>query len=326
MESETTEQLEARAVDLIMGIEDEAAPEDAQDEITDQEGGAEGSEDDALEADSEDTQNGDKDTQDGDDEAGPDDLVEFEFEGQLIETPLVIKEALMRQKDYTQKTQELSARSKAMEIVQAEVEASRKHYEFAQTAMPEVLKAQQLDTNIGELNRYLRENIESLPHSETMKIQLAIDDAKKERDEIVGSITQKQREFQQAQEQSREELLNQGTEVLRSKFSNWGAEAQKKVRDYSLNVGFTEAEIAGVIDPRQVEVLYKASLYDQLKEKSPGAVKQVQKAPRIASKSRNPMSPETQSKLNLKKTLKSNKISHREKTNAVIEDIGERWG
>ena len=63
MESETTEQLEARAVDLVMGIEDEAAPEDAQDEITDQEGGAEGSEDDALEADSEDTQNGDKDTQ-----------------------------------------------------------------------------------------------------------------------------------------------------------------------------------------------------------------------------------------------------------------------
>lgn len=324
MESETTEQLESRAVDLIMGIEDdapqEAAPEDAQDEITDQEGDAEGSEDDALEADSEGEQ------EEPEEEAGPDDLVEFEFEGQLIEAPLVIKEALMRQSDYTQKTQDLSARSKAMEIMQAEIEASKQHYEFAQTAMPEVLKAQQLDTNIGELNRYLRENIESLPHSETMKIQLAIDDAKKERDDIVGSITSKQQEFQQAQEQSRAELLNQGTEVLRSKFSNWGAESQKQVRDYSLNVGFTEAEIASVIDPRQVEVLYKASLYDDMVKNKPGAVRQVQKAPRIASKSRNPMSPETQSKLNLKKTLKSNKISQRAKKQAVIDDIGNRWG
>lgn len=326
MESETsTEALEERAVDLLLGIEEEAPAEDNQAP----EAAEEAQDDEARDEDTqdEDTQDGDEDTQEGDaEEAGPDDLVEFEFEGQLIEAPLVIKEALMRQADYTQKTQDLSARSKTVELVQAEVEQAKKQYEFAQQAMPEVLKAQQIDANISELNRYLRENIESLPHSETMKIQLAIDDARKELGEIQGSLTQKQQEFQQAQEQAREELLKQGTEILRSKFSNWGADAQKQVRDYALTTGFTEAEIAGVVDPRQVEVLYKASLYDDLVKNKPSAVKKVQNAPRIASKTRNPMPKSTQDKLNLRKKLKSDKLTRRDKENAVIEDIGARWG
>lgn len=324
MDSESTEALEERAVDLVLGLDTEDNPstedtdstetasEATEDEIEEQEGGTEGSEDEAAEDDS-------------DEEPGPDDVVEFEFDGQLIEAPVAIKEALMRQKDYTEKTQALSAKNKAIDVVQADIAQQRKHYDFAQEVMPDIIKAQKLDDNVNELTKHMKQNVESLSHSDTIKLQLAIEEAKKERDSLVQDLTKKQQEFQQAQEQTREELLNQGTEVLRGKFPNWGADAQKQVRDYALGTGFTEAEIANVVDPRQVEVLYKASLYDDLMAKGPSAVKKVQKAPRIASKSRNPMPKETQDKLNLRKKLKSDKLSRREKESAVIEDIGARW-
>lgn len=321
MDSESTEALEERAVDLVLGIgEDssEEAQEEAQDEPQEAEE-VEAEEGEEVEA----SEEGADD--DSDDEPGPDDLVEFEFEGQLIEAPVAIKEALMRQADYTKKTQEISAKNKAIDVVQGDLEIRKKHYDFAQEAMPDIIKANQLDANVDELTRHLKANIDTLSNADTMKLQLAIEDAKKERDSLVQSLTAKQKEFQQAQEQTREELLNQGTEVLRGKFPNWGADAQKQVRDYALGTGFTEAEIANVVDPRQVEVLYKASLYDDLMAKGPSAVKKVQKAPRIASKSRNPMPKETQNKLNLRKKLKSDKLSRREKESAVIEDIGARW-
>jgi hypothetical protein len=70
----------------------EASQEAAGDEISDQEGDTQGSEDDALEASTD------------DDSSEVSDLVEFEYEGQIIEAPLAIKEALMRQQDYTVKT------------------------------------------------------------------------------------------------------------------------------------------------------------------------------------------------------------------------------
>ena len=317
-----TEALENRAIDLLLG-EDGPAAEEPVDELV--EAAQEPVEPEEVPVESE----GDEEVveaQEEADDAVDDDLVEFEFEGQLIEAPTVIKEALMRQSDYTQKTQDLAAQRKAVEVVQGEVETVKKQYEFAQSVQPDILKAQQLEATVDEYGKYLREHVENLSSAETMKIQLAIEDAKKQRDEIVGGLNQKQQEFQQAQEQAHEELLNKGTEILRSKFPNWGEDAQKQVREYALNLGFSEAEISGVVDPRQVETLYKASMYDALQAGKSAAVQKVQEAPRVASKARNPMPKETQDKLNLRKKLKSNKLTQREKTNAVIEDIGARWG
>jgi len=248
-------------------------------------------------------------------------LVEFEWEGQLLEAPPAIKEALMRQQDYTQKTQELSAQRKAADITASEIAQQRASIEFTQSMLPDLVKAQNLEQTAEQYQQLLRDNIDQLSATDIEKIRMERLKIHAERDGLVQSLTQRQQEHQQAQEQARVELLNKGTEVLRSKLPDWGEAAQKSVHDYALNSGYTEAEISQVVDPRHVEVLWKASRYDALQQGKTAAVKAVQNAPTIKPKSRNPMPKETQDKLNLRKKLKNQNLKASDKADLIANDI-----
>lgn len=255
-----------------------------------------------------------------------DDLVEFEWDGQLLEAPPAIKEALMRQQDYTQKTQDIAAERKAFEVQVGTIEQREQKASFIESAMPDLLKAQQLEAQAEQTHQYLRDNIDSLSATEIEKIRMSIEDSRTERDKLVQSLTSKQNEFQQAQEQTHTELLNKGTEVLRSRIPGWGKESQEQVREYAMQSGYTEAEIQGVVDPRQVETLWKASQYDALQQGKVAAVKKVTGTPKIQPKSRNPMPENVKSKLKLRKTLKNPKLSSKDKARAIQKNFGERFG
>ena len=62
-----------------------------------------------------------------------------------------------------------------------------------------------------------------------------------------------------------------------------------------------------MVDPRQVEVLWKAKQYDDLLAGKAQAVKKVQAAPQVKAKSRTPMPKDVGDKLNLRKKLKNEK-------------------
>ena len=251
-----------------------------------------------------------------------DEVVEIEIDGELVEVPVKYKDHFLRQSDYTKKTQEVAAERKAVEVQLGVVEQSRQQYEFAQSVQPDVLKAQQLDAQADQYHQHLRDNIDSLSATDITKIQMAIQDAKSERDGIIRDVTQKQTDFQQAQEQSHAELLNKGTEVLRQKIPGWGKEHQEQVREYALQSGYTEAEIANVVDPRQVETLYKARQYDALKAGTVPAVKQVQTA--IKPKPRNKMDQQAKDRLAINKIRKSD-LSSAKKADALMDKIGDRF-
>jgi len=260
------------------------------------------------------------------DEESDDDVVEVEFEGEIIEAPKKIAEALMRQSDYTKKTQEVAEQRKLIETRQGEIENLQKQYEFAQEVQPDMLKVQQFDAQIEEAGKYLKDNLDNLSDKDIMKIRMAIDETRQEREQLVHSLQSKTQEFQQAQEQSRQELLKKGTEVLRSRIPNWGEKHQKAVREFALNSGYAEQELNNLIDPRHVEVLWKASEYDRLKSGATPAVQKVSGAPTIKPKSRNPMPKERGDKLNLRKALKSPKKSDKDKANLLGHHIANRFG
>ncbi len=251
-----------------------------------------------------------------------DGLVEIEIDGEILEVPEKYKDYFLRQQDYTQKTQEIASQRKEIEVVQGQYQDQLKAFEFAESIKGDVLKAEQLDAQANEWHKYLRDNLNDLTSQQIEQIRFAIQDAREQRDEIAKEVQGKQQEFQQAREQSLGELLNKGTEVLKAKIPNWGEEHQKQVRDYALNLGFTEAEISNVIDPRQVEVLYKASQYDSLQRNKSAAVKKVQKAPAIKPKARDNQGRFTkQQKIN--KALKSNKLSAPEKASLIGESMAD---
>lgn len=251
--------------------------------------------------------------------------VEIEYDGNIYEVPSELKDALLRQSDYTQKTQDVAAQRKAAEVLNTELEQKRALFEFAEEVNPDVLKVQGLKQQEEQLHTYLRDNVQNLSSQEIEQIRFGIEDARKQRDELVSSLKQREQEFHQAQEQVRMDLLNKGNEVLKQRIPGWGEKAQKQVRDFALSSGFTDAEVEGVLDPRQVEVLWKASQYDSLKSGAAPAVKKVQSAPKIKAKARNPMPDDVKKKLALNKKLKSKNLSASDKANLIGDDIASRF-
>ena len=254
------------------------------------------------------------------------DEVEVELDGDVFLAPKKVAEALMRNKDYTEKTQSLAAQRKEAEILQGEVTLRSEQFRFAQQVQPDLMMAQQLGSEADQFHQYLKDNIDTLSSVEVTKLQMAISEKRAERDNVIASVRTKQTEFQQAQEQSHGELLKKGTEVLRQKIPGWGEAQQKQVRSQGLAEGFTEAELSGVADPRQVLVLWKAAQYDALKSGAKPAVKAVQSAPSIKTKSRNPMSPEKGRELNLRKKMKSTNLTDKAKGRALEDYFADKLG
>jgi hypothetical protein len=250
-------------------------------------------------------------------------FVEVEFDGDLYEVPPKLKDALMMQQDYTQKTQAVANDRKGLEVTMGQLEQTRLDFEFAQEASDTMNKIAQIDQGVEQYRAYLHEQVEHLSHTDIEKIRIAIDQAQAERDKMVNELQQKQTDFQQAREQSHKELLEKGTDVLRGKIPSWGESHQKQMQEYALKSGFTEQEISSLIDPRQVEVLWKAAQYDALQEGKKPAVLKAQAA--IKPKSRNPMPKEVGDKLNLRKQLKSEKLTNKDKGEALGDHIARKF-
>ncbi len=302
---------EDKIADMMFGPEHQGDPETAEEPI-EQEAEAEAQEEENVE-------------QEASEEVSEPEFVELEIDGQLYEVPKSLEGHLMRDKDYTQKTQEVAAERKTVEAIQAQVKAEQEKYQFLESVQEELQQGENLKAQIAQIQQYKRDNIDSLDAKDMFKLDAHREELQTQLDAIGQSLQTKQGEFQQAQEQSLQELLDKSTEVLRSKIPNWGEEAQKQVRDFGLSAGFTEAELNTVYDPRYVEILYKASQYDQLQKGKGAAIKKVQDAPSIKPKARNPMPKKVGDKLNLRKKMKAQNTDQTAKGKALGSYIADRF-
>ncbi len=251
-------------------------------------------------------------------------MVELEWEGQLIEAPPAIAEALMRNKDYTEKTQAVAVQRKELDIQSGNLKRVNSQYEFAMQVQDDVMRAHQLDMQIEQARVYRLENVENLPYAEMEKIRMAMDETRLERDKIINSVNIKNTEFQQAHEQTLTELVSKSTEVLRQKIPGWNDETEGQLKAYALSQGIPEQAYNFVVDPVEKLILHKAMQFDALKSGVTAAVTTVQTAPTIRPKSRSPMPKDTQDRLNLRKKIKNPNRSVKDKGVLIGEDIANR--
>ena len=248
-------------------------------------------------------------------------LEEIEIDGQLYEVPPALKEAFMRNADYTQKTQTLSAEKKQYEVLAGQLDTAQKQYEFMNSIADEASQIQVLDNQVKQYREYMRSNIDSLSGQELEKLRFAIDEANVQKQALTEAVQKKWQDHQQAHEQSVKELMDKSTEVLRSKIPNWNEALEKEVTDYGRQLGFTESQISiARLDPRQMELVHKALAYDKLQQGKAQAVKKAKEAPAIKPKSRNPMPDNVKRKLNFKKNMSRAK-SDKDKAALIEADL-----
>ena len=231
-----------------------------------------------------------------------------------------------RQSDYTKKTQQLSSERKQLEDLQlrynselSQIQAERQQYVDSLNQM--------ISDASGPLDKFANINWQSLRDSDPIEYVTKREEFR-ESQEKVQALKMEQ---QQAQQKQAEDSKNMRLKVLQEEHAKlsevlpeWkDPSAQKqlasKIRNYATSQGFSEEEVASLIDHRSLLVLLKASKYDAL-EKSNVKAKKLKNKPRVIR----PGSPSSKSSSKGKRTAQMKRLQqsgHVKDATSLFEDF-----
>jgi hypothetical protein len=191
-------------------------------------------------------------------------VVDVKFDGKDYSVPPEIKDALLRQSDYTRKMQDISGKRKELE---ATAQTLQRDTELHQLHIDEVATIKAIDQQLQAYEAVDWETAYNDDPVEAMKLdrqQRGLQDNKQQ------ALARLQENQHQAFEQQRGEyakLLEKGQTSLEADIPGWDAEMAQKTHKYALKAGLTETEASRVINPVHVKLIHKARLYDELVSK-----------------------------------------------------------
>ena len=258
------------------------------------------------------------------DEAVQDDsgitLEEVEYDGVIYEVPATLKDALLRQSDYTQKTQGLADKRKEIEVIAQQLEVTQKEQQFVAEIQPDLNNVGYLQAQIQQMENELQTNVANMTSEEMFRKKIEMDGFKSQLEAISGGLQAKYRDFEEAQKQSYQELLEKGAQVLKQVIPDWNEDKQREVRDYAIEKGFSPQEVSSIIDPRHVQILYDAQQYQKIKSKAKPSVAGVKPSNTIQPKGR-PQKMDDAAKTRLKQNKIRNQkgLSNAEKADKLLD-------
>lgn len=203
----------------------------------------------------------DSESQDTETTAEEDDSEEVDYEGEKYKLPKKLKDALLRQQDYTQKTQAVAEQRRALEAQALQVQ---QHAQLSQQYVAEYAEALSLDKELAQYQNINWNQLMDADPVQAMKLDRQMRELQARRDHVVSSVTQKQQAQQFESQRIAAQRLAEGRAVLEREIKGWTPETAKALASFGKEQGFTEGELAQVNDPRTVKLLHKAWQYDQL--------------------------------------------------------------
>lgn len=230
---------------------------------------------------------------------------EIEYEGKTYQVPPELKDALLRQSDYTKKTTEVSERQRALEQKELQIKAVENERKFHETVKTDINQIQKIDFQIEQWKAV---DVTGMSSEELWKISRQIEQLKDQRQQLSTGINSKWQGFQQEQIALMQQARAKAEEAVSKSVKGWGPELQKALTDYGVSQGYTSEELSQLsIDARYVSTLWKAQQFDKLQaQQVQGKVKTV---PTVKPGSSNPMPQQVKDKLAYQKTIKSAKSS-----------------
>ena len=253
-------------------------------------------------------------------------LLDIEYDGVVYQVPPELKDALLRNSDYTQKTQAVAEQRKEVEMLQQQVETTQNEQRFITGIQPDLNNLGLLQAQIQQMEAGLQQNLANMTSEQMFKTKIEIDGMKEQMSAFRQGLEVKYKEFEEAQKQSYHELLEQGAQSLKKAIPDWSEGKAQQVREFAVQQGFNQQEVNSIIDPRYVKVLWAASQYEQLQAQAQPAAEQIKSAPTIRTKSRNPMPQNTRDKLDYKNKIQSKKLSARDKAKVIQDEMARRIG
>lgn len=218
-------------------------------------------------------------------EAEDDGYEDVEYEGTAYKLPRELKEALMRNADYTRKTQEVAESRRTLEAqheaVKAQQQVLQEEAAFQQVAQQDMAEIAGLQS---ALKQYDGLDWTALSQSDPVQAQTLWFQYQQARDKVSqlqGGLRDKYQQFQQKKQEAMAQAFQKGLEVLKRDIPNWSPELAKEIREAGIqHYGYQAGELENVYDPRFVKLLADAAAYRKLQAQKPDLTRRVAGIPK----------------------------------------------
>lgn len=252
----------------------------------------------------------------------PADLAEIEWDGERYQVPMKLKDAFMKNSDYTTKTQALADKHRAIEQVRSMVETRQLEASFHESVSAE---RKQLNVIEAYLEQAAKVDWSQMTTDQMFRQRIELDQIKEQRDGLRAAIAQKQTQFQSDMQTRITEARGKSRELAAKSITDWSDETEKGMRAFAATEGFSDKEMDNILlDPRSFKIIWKAAQYDKVQKgtgKAQEAVGKVLK-PGAASE-RMPAAKVNQ--LNFNKAMKAAKTPG-QKANVIEERLAGVFG
>lgn len=200
-----------------------------------------------------------------------DDSEEVDYEGNKYRVPKALSGALMRQADYTKKTQEVAEIRRAAEAEKAKLAEDAKAFQEDRQEHVQAYAIWQQLENFKNVNWQQLEQEDPLQAQQLFRQYTLLRDAHRE---VTGRLQTKQMQRKSAADAEMAKLRDQTRSTLAKEIPNW-SKAEQELTDYAIRHGYKADEVKAALDSdaRPFRFLHKAFLYDQLIEKQRLAAK-----------------------------------------------------
>lgn len=200
--------------------------------------------------------------------------LKLKIDGEEIEKPLDEVISLAQQgADYTKKTQEVAEQRKALEeyaqTIQVQEQQLRQQAELQQALLGELAQITAIDQQLAEFQAIDWNQLSENDFVEAQKLFFTQNKLQNQRVALVQQLESKQQQITQAQQQALSQRIAKGKEILAKEIPNWSPDTSKAIISAGKEFyGFSDEEMASVLDPRHVKVLHDAMQWRKLQANS----------------------------------------------------------
>lgn len=207
---------------------------------------------------------------------------EIEHEGAKYKVPKPLKEAFLRQADYTTKTQTLAEERRGLEAERQQLAAQQ---QFQQQHIKDVAKVMSIDERLEQFRQIDWNAAMDADPVGAMKLDRQMRELQQQRTQVVQSIEQTQARTSLESQQATARRNAEAAQELAREIKGFGTpEVTKALKDTGKAFGYKPEELDSVSDPRAVRLLHEAYLYRKLvaEKKAPEAGKTITPITRVS--------------------------------------------
>ncbi len=245
-------------------------------------------------------------------------FVEVEFNGAKYNVPPELKDALMREADYTTKTQSVAQQRKEIELQQKEIVLQRQAREFESWVKPDLERMALIEQYVNHVKKSTDWN--SLTSDQLVRTRFEIDQLNDEYAALGRTLQGKHAEFKQKVDAERTKNRTEMVEHLKKAIPGFNDTVKGEIEKYVTGLGYPEVALQAMTS-LDYQVAWKAAQFDKLKADTKAAVKKAADAPTIKATSRKVTMPsQVRAKLDLRnaKTPDQKKVALDKRLDALF--------